>query len=80
MKLIIVNIILGLAVLILGGYIIYGLVSKINKSISASENIIQPNIALAYVDKDGTMWVDVNGNLYYLCMSDNGTQKRLEMK
>ena len=40
----------------------------------------QPNITLDHIDKDGTIWIEIGGNLYYLCMSDNGTQKRLEMK
>lgn len=46
-----------------------------------SDNISsKPNIALAHIDSDGTVWVEINGNLYYLYLDDNGTMKRLEMK
>ena len=38
------------------------------------------NITINHIDKDGTIWVGVDGNLYYLYLSDNGTQKKLEMK
>lgn len=36
------------------------------------------SITIDYVDKDGTIWVEVDGKLYYLYLSDNGTQQKLE--
>lgn len=41
---------------------------------------IKPDITIAHIGKDGTIWVEINGNQYYLYLDDNGTQKRLEIK
>lgn len=50
------------------------------RQVASLQNTAQPNITLVHTDKDGTIWVGIEGNLYYLYISDNGTQKRLEMK
>jgi hypothetical protein len=42
-----------------------------------SDNTIIP-ITIDHIDKDGTIWININNNLYYLYINDNGVQKRLE--
>lgn len=55
-------------------------IPHLNKPQVVSDNISQLNITLSHIDKDGTIWVEINGNLYYLYLSDNGTQKQLIFK
>jgi hypothetical protein len=76
----VITIILGLGILIFGGYKIYNLISNMHKPIVASENATQPQITLTHVDRDGTVWVKIDKSEYYLYIDDNGTHKRLEMK
>ena len=49
-------------------------------SLEADRNLPKPIVTLVHVDKNGTMWVEIDGELYYLYLSDNGTQKTLIFK
>lgn len=52
---------------------------SINSKTLKSESITS-NITIDHVDRDGTIWVRIDKSEYYLYISDNGTQKKLEMK
>jgi hypothetical protein len=61
--------------------VVYTVLSAWGVNLSSTKIVAdKPNITLAHIDKDGTMWVEIKGNLYYLCLSDNGTQEELKWK
>lgn len=47
---------------------------------ATKKEMAKPDIAIAHIDKGGTIWINVDGNEYYLYIDDNGTPKRLEMR
>jgi hypothetical protein len=47
---------------------------------NTSENKTSELIQIDRIDKDGTIWVEIDNNLYYLYISDNGTQEELKWR
>ncbi len=45
-----------------------------------ARQVTSSNITIDHIDKDGTIWINIHNNLYYLYINDNGVQKKLEMK